>query len=59
MKTSTKDQMEGKIHTLKGTAKELAGKLAENPVLAAEGSDEKIAGKTQEKIGQIEKVFGR
>jgi len=57
MKNSSKDQLEGAIHELKGTAKELAGKLTDNPALAAEGSDEKIAGKVQTKIGQIKKVF--
>ncbi|PKN12377.1 MAG: CsbD family protein [Deltaproteobacteria bacterium HGW-Deltaproteobacteria-4] len=57
MKASSKDQVEGAIHELKGTAKELAGKLSDNPALAAEGSDEKIAGKVQGKIGQIKKVF--
>jgi len=59
MKESSQDQVEGAIHQLKGTAKEIAGNLTDNPVLAAEGSDEKIAGKVQEKIGQIKKVFGQ
>jgi len=59
MKESSKDQVEGAIHQLKGTAKEIAGNLTDNPVLEAEGSDEKIAGKVQEKIGQIKKVFGQ
>ncbi len=57
MKTGTKDQVEGAIHELKGTTKEITGKLTDNPALAAEGSDEKIAGKVQGKIGQIKKVF--
>jgi uncharacterized protein YjbJ (UPF0337 family) len=57
MKESTKDQVEGAIHELKGTVKEVAGKLSDNPALAAEGSDEKIVGKVQGKIGQIKKVF--
>ena len=30
-----------------------------NPELEAEGKDEKIAGKVQEKIGQVEKVVGK
>ena len=57
MKASTKDQVEGAIRELKGRVKEIAGELTDNPALAAEGSDEKIAGKVQEKIGQIKKVF--
>jgi len=59
MKSSTKDQAEGKFHKVKGTIKEIAGKLSDNPKLEAEGIDEKIAGKVQEKIGQIKKVLGK
>jgi uncharacterized protein YjbJ (UPF0337 family) len=57
MKPSTQDQIEGKLHELKGKAKEKAGKVTNNPNLAAEGQDEKLAGKVQKKVGQIEKVF--
>ncbi len=57
MKTSTKDQVQGGLHELKGKAKEKAGQLTNNPNLAADGQDEKVAGKVQKKVGQIEKVF--
>ena len=57
MKSSTKDQVEGTFHELKGTVKEFAGKLTDNPKLEAEGAGEKMAGKVQGKIGQIEKVL--
>jgi uncharacterized protein YjbJ (UPF0337 family) len=57
MKSSTKDQIAGKLHEMKGKAKQKAGELRNNPDLAAEGQDEKIAGKIQKKVGQIEKVF--
>ncbi len=57
MKASTKDQATGKFHELKGTAKEIAGKLSNNPDLEAEGTGEKIAGKVLNKIGQVEKVL--
>lgn len=57
MKSSTKDQVEGTFHELKGTVKEFAGKLTDNPKLEAEGSGEKTTGKVQGKIGQIEKVL--
>ena len=43
---------------LKGKIKEVAGELSDNPDLKAEGTGEKIAGKVQEKIGQVKKVFG-
>jgi len=59
MKSSTKDQVEGTFHGMKGKAKEVAGKLSDNPKLEAEGTGEKIAGKVQEKIGQVKKVLGK
>jgi uncharacterized protein YjbJ (UPF0337 family) len=59
MKSSTEDQREGMFHQVKGTLKEIAGELSDNPKLEAEGTGEKIAGKVQEKIGQVKKVFGK
>ena len=59
MKSSTKDQVQGTFHELKGTAKEIAGQLSDNPNLEAEGTGEKLAGKVQEKVGQIKKVLGK
>jgi uncharacterized protein YjbJ (UPF0337 family) len=57
MKPSTKDQMQGKLHELKGKAKEKVGNATNNPNLTAEGVDEKMGGKIQKKVGQIEKVL--
>lgn len=57
MKASTKDQAEGTFHELKGKIKEVAGKLSDNPKLEGEGLGEKVAGKVQNKIGQVEKVL--
>ena len=59
MKSSTKDKAEGTFHELKGKAKEIAGKVTDNPTLEAEGTGEKIAGKIQGKIGQVKKVLGK
>lgn len=59
MKSSTKDQAEGKFHEAKGAVKEIAGKLTDNPTLEGEGTGEKIAGKVQGKIGQLKKVLGK
>jgi uncharacterized protein YjbJ (UPF0337 family) len=59
MKSSTKDQVEGTLHQVTGRAKEVAGKLTDNPKLEGEGIGEKIAGKVQEKIGQVKKVLGK
>jgi len=57
MKPSTKDQIAGKLHEVKGNVKEKAGQVTNNPNLEAEGQGEKVTGKVQRKIGQIEKVF--
>ena len=57
MKPSTKDEIEGKVHEVKGKIKEKAGQLTNNPDLEAEGQGEKIGGKVQKKIGQVEKVL--
>ena len=59
MKSSTKDRAKGTFHEVKGSVKEIAGKLSDNPKLQAEGVVEKIAGKTQSKVGDIKKVFGK
>jgi uncharacterized protein YjbJ (UPF0337 family) len=57
MKDSTKDKVEGAAHEVKGSVKEKAGKLTNNPDLQDEGTAEKVAGKVQKKIGDVEKVF--
>jgi uncharacterized protein YjbJ (UPF0337 family) len=59
MKSSTRDKTEGTFHEVKGKAKQMAGKLTDNPELEAEGTDEKIAGKVQEKIGKAKKFLGK
>ncbi|MBZ5636365.1 MAG: CsbD family protein [Acidobacteriia bacterium] len=57
MEPSTKDQITGKLHEMKGRVKLKAGQVTNDPTLAAEGQDEKLAGKIQKKVGQIERVF--
>ncbi|HSD20502.1 MAG TPA: CsbD family protein [Anaeromyxobacter sp.] len=59
MKPSTKDQAKGKFENLKGRIKETAGILTGQRKLESEGKDQKLAGKAQEKLGEIEKVFGK
>jgi uncharacterized protein YjbJ (UPF0337 family) len=58
MKESTKDQVQGKGHEVKGAVKEKIGHATNNPDLEAEGQDEKAAGTVQKKVGQVEKVLG-
>ena len=57
MKPSTQNEIAGKVHEVKGTIKEKVGKLTNDADLEGEGIGEKIAGKVQKKIGQVEKVF--
>ncbi len=58
-KPSTKDELEGNLHDLKGKVKEKAGQVMNDPDLESEGQAEKIAGKIQKKVGQVEKVLGQ
>jgi uncharacterized protein YjbJ (UPF0337 family) len=57
MNDSTKDKVQGTLHDVKGTVKEKVGRLTNDPVLEEEGTDEKVAGKIQKKVGDVEKVF--
>jgi uncharacterized protein YjbJ (UPF0337 family) len=59
MKSSTKDQTEGKFHKVRGKVREIVGRLSMKPKLKAEGKDEQTAGKVQEKIGQVENFLGK
>lgn len=59
MKSSIRDNAEGTFHEVKGTVKQVVGKLSDNPKLEVEGTVEKYAGKMQEKIGQVKKVLGK
>ncbi len=56
MKSSTKDNAEGKMHQVKGKIKDVVGKIVGNRDLEVEGKIENLTGKVQEKIGQIKKV---
>jgi uncharacterized protein YjbJ (UPF0337 family) len=58
MADSTKDKIEGAVHDVKGTIKEKVGQATNNPDLQDEGTAEKIGGKVQKKVGDVEKVFG-
>ena len=59
MKSSIRDKAEGALHEAKGKAREMAGKITDNPTLEAKGKAEKVAGKVQEMVGQVKKVFGK
>jgi len=55
MKTSTKDQIEGNFHEVKGAIKEQIGKVTNDRTLNAKGKAEKNAGKVQQRIGAAKK----
>ena len=57
MNSSTKDQIEGTVHEVKGKIKETVGQTTHNPDLEAEGQAENLVGKVQKKVGQVEEVF--
>ena len=59
MKNSIKDEVAGKTHEVKGAIKEAAGRVTGNPKVEADGQQEKIAGKIQKKIGQIERAVDK
>jgi uncharacterized protein YjbJ (UPF0337 family) len=57
MSEGTKDEVKGKFHEVKGTVKEKVGRATNNPDLEDEGTAEKVGGKIQKKVGQVEKVI--
>jgi len=44
---------------VKRKVKEVAGKLLNDPDLETDGAAEEIAGKSQNKLGQVKKVLGK
>ena len=57
MKSSARDNVEGKMHQVKGKIKETVGRVTKDRDLEAEGIAENIGGKVQEKIGEIKKII--
>jgi uncharacterized protein YjbJ (UPF0337 family) len=59
MKTSTENEIAGKIHEVKGKVKEKVGHLTNDRDLEAEGTVERVTGKLQKKVGEVEKAVER
>jgi uncharacterized protein YjbJ (UPF0337 family) len=59
MKTSSRDKAEGKFHKIKGKLNGVAGVITDDIEREIKGKAENIAGRVQEKIGQVKKVFGK
>lgn len=58
MKLSTRYQARGIFHRVRGTVREMAGKVCSNTTLGAKGKLEKVAGKVQWKIGKVQGLCG-
>ena len=59
MTDSTEDKIKGKTTELKGDVKEAAGKVFNDKNLEAEGKADQVAGKVQDKVGDVKKVFNK
>jgi uncharacterized protein YjbJ (UPF0337 family) len=58
MQSSTKDQVEGTFHKIKGKIKEVAGELSDNPKLEADGTDDK-GSRQSSGIVQVKRIWGQ
>lgn len=59
MKSGARDEVEGKLTQAKGHIKEALGKANNDPATADEGTADRVAGKVQEKVGQVKRVFNK
>jgi uncharacterized protein YjbJ (UPF0337 family) len=58
MKLSTRFQARGLFHRIRGTVREMAGRVCSNSTLGASGRLERVAGKVQGKIGKVQGFCG-
>lgn len=58
MKLSTRYQAKGIFHEVRGTVKELAGRISSNTALGIRGKFERFTGKVQYRIGKTGGAFG-
>ena len=59
MNSSTRDRIEGRSKEAVGKVKEKTGEAIGNPNLRDRGTEEKVAGKVERKVGDVKKVFGK
>jgi uncharacterized protein YjbJ (UPF0337 family) len=59
MSSSTHDKVKGTAKEVAGKVKEQTGKAIGNPDLQDRGTAEKVAGKVERKVGDVKKVFGK
>ena len=58
MKLSTRFQAKGLFRLVRGTVKEIAGKVSSNTTLGVKGKLDRFTGKVQWKIGKAQGVLG-
>jgi uncharacterized protein YjbJ (UPF0337 family) len=59
MNSSTTDKVRGTAKEVVGKVKEETGKAIGNPDLGDRGTAERVAGKVERKVGEVKKVFGK
>jgi uncharacterized protein YjbJ (UPF0337 family) len=59
MNSSTTDKVKGTAKEVTGKIKEETGKAIGNRNLQDRGTTEKVAGKVERKVGEVKKVFGK
>jgi uncharacterized protein YjbJ (UPF0337 family) len=59
MDSSTSDKVKGTAREVGGKIKEETGKAIGNPDLEDRGTAEKVGGKAEKKVGDVKKVFGK
>lgn len=57
MKNSSINQAKGKMREMKGRVKEGFGEATNNPDVEGRGKGERVAGKVQRKVGDVQQVF--
>jgi uncharacterized protein YjbJ (UPF0337 family) len=57
MKRSAEDKIKGTLHVVKGTVKAKMGQATNTPSLTVEGKSEKLGGRVQRKIGELERII--
>lgn len=53
-----RDEIEGKLESMKGKVKQAAGDLTDDQALRDEGVEDEVAGDTQEAIGRARRKIG-
>ena len=59
MSSSTNDKIKGTAKEVAGKVKEETGKAIGNPDLQDRGTVEKTEGKMERKVGEVKQVFGK